>query len=199
MPRRRGDQPLVNIVDLRRRMGEQRDVRRSLYIGELEIGTTRVPVDDPVDVEVVLESIPAGLSATGHVRAHWTGLCRRCLEEVEGLLEVEIDEVFAPEDTVGADEAYPLGHETIDLEPLAREAVLLGLPVAPLCRPECEGPDPAAFPVSIEADPAPEDESRGDEGGGELGADPGPEMERPIDPRWAGLDVLRAEFDETDQ
>ncbi|HKY15293.1 MAG TPA: DUF177 domain-containing protein [Microthrixaceae bacterium] len=191
MPRRRGDQPLVNIVDLRRRMGEQRDVRRSLHLGELEIGTTRVSVDDPVDVDVVLESIPAGLSATGHVRARWTGLCRRCLESVDGVLDVEVEEVFAPEDTVGADEAYPLGHETIDLEPLAREAVLLGLPVAPLCRPECEGPAPGAFPVSIDADSA-----DGDDQPGEEGSEAGREVERPLDPRWAGLDVLRAEFEE---
>ena len=61
--------------------------------------------------------------------------------------------------------------DDIDLEPLIREAVLLDLPVAPLCGDDCRGPAPDTYP----AEPA---------------ADPDPDAEPPRDPRWAALDDL---------
>ncbi len=39
----------------------------------------------------------------------------------------------------GDDEAYPLEHDFVDLAPLARDAILLDLPLAPLCREDCKG------------------------------------------------------------
>ncbi|HJU87233.1 MAG TPA: Asp-tRNA(Asn)/Glu-tRNA(Gln) amidotransferase subunit GatB, partial [Gemmatimonadota bacterium] len=47
----------------------------------------------------------------------------------EGALEAEVDELFDPHPI--EDETYPLVHDQIDLEPLAREAVVLELPTAP--------------------------------------------------------------------
>ena len=35
--------------------------------------------------------------------------------------------------------SYPIVGDQIDLEPLVREAVGLELPMAPLCRPDCQG------------------------------------------------------------
>jgi uncharacterized protein len=133
----------------------------------------------PIDLHLVLESIPGGIATTGTITAPWTGSCRRCLDPVGGTLLVPIDEVFAVEHVDG--ETYPLGQETIDLEPLVHESVLLSLPMGPLCREDCRGPDPEAFPVEVEHDPSVEADEPED---------------RPLDPRWAALDVLRAEFDD---
>ncbi len=59
--------------------------------------------------------------------------------------------------------------------------MLSGLPLAPLCREDCAGPDPDRFPTTTEeaheAELAAEAEA----------AEPAP------DPRWAGLDDLRFE------
>ena len=44
-------------------------------------------------------------------------------------------------------ETYPLDGEQVDLEPLVRDAVLLALPLAPLCADDCPGPAPEAFPT----------------------------------------------------
>ena len=41
--------------------------------------------------------------------------------------------------TDGDEEAYPLTGDELDLEPLARDAVLLELPLAPLCSEDCRG------------------------------------------------------------
>ncbi len=49
-------------------------------------------------------------------------------------------ERFVPEDSADEDEdAYPMADEVIDLEPLLRDAVLLELPLAPLCAETCLG------------------------------------------------------------
>ena len=49
----------------------------------------------------------------------------------------EFQELFEPDSAEG--ETYPLHHEQVDLEPLARETLLVELPLAPLCRQECRG------------------------------------------------------------
>ena len=168
---RSGDRPIVDVADLRRRVGERRDVRRALRFDEpLHVGSTEVPTGGEVDVDLLLESIAGGISASGHVRAGWTGECRRCLEEVHGTLEVLVAETFT--DVVQEGETYPIEGDAIDLSELARDAVLLDLPPAPLCREDCAGPVPERFEVTVEVD---EEEP----------------PEPPRDPRWAALDVLR--------
>ncbi len=168
---RSGDRPIVDVADLRRRLGERREVTRSLRFDDaLRVGSTEVPAGEDVEVDLVLESIAGGISASGHVRTGWTGECRRCLEEVRGSLEVSVSETFT--DQVQEGETYPIEGDSIDLTELARDAVLLDLPPAPLCSEDCAGPVPERFAVTVEAD---EEEP----------------AEPPRDPRWAALDVLR--------
>lgn len=167
---RDGDRSTVEVADLRQRFGERRDVHRTLqFRDDLVVGSTRVPAGSDLDVDVVLESIQGGISATGTVHVSWEGECRRCLGPVTGDLDVEVAEVFA--DVAVEGETYPIDHEVIDLSEMARDAVLLELSPAPLCREDCPGPDPDRFTVTVESD----DEA----------------SEPPRDPRWAALDVLR--------
>jgi uncharacterized protein len=67
-------------------------------------------------------------------------------------------------------ETWPLTSDEIDLEPVVREAVLLALPLAPLCDEGCLGPAPERFPATVED--------------GDVAEEP------PRDPRWAALDQL---------
>ena len=57
----------------------------------------------------------------------------------------------------------------MDLEPVVRDAALLNLPLAPLCRPDCAGPAPEALPVRRRRRGAPT------------------RRPPPRDPRWAAL------------
>ena len=68
------------------------------------------------------------------------------------------------------EDAYPLVDDELDLEPLVRDAVLLELPLAPLCREDCAGLCPQCG-------------ANRNEGACGCAA--------PRDPRWATLDVLR--------
>jgi uncharacterized protein len=167
---------LVGVTELRRRPGTQREVHVRAPVEGLAITTARVPEGAEVELEGVLEAVEGGITLTGTVRAPWTAECRRCLEEVTGVAEVEVAEVFEARPTPG--ETYPIDGDDVDLEPVLRDAVLLDLPLAPLCREDCRGPAPEAFPaVAADADAC-------DEEGDDAGAPA-------RDPRWAALDVLR--------
>jgi uncharacterized protein len=157
---------LIGVSELLRHPGTRRPVQIDAALDGLGISTARVPPGSPVHVELVLESLSSAITATGTVRVAWEGECRRCLEPVRGEAEAEVHaEVFEPHPTEG--ETYALAGEQVDLEPLVRDAVLLALPLAPLCRADCPGPAPESFPT-------------------------GPVDERPParDPRWAALDDL---------
>jgi uncharacterized protein len=161
------------VAALRKQNGTTRDERREGPIPGLGAVSVSVPGDRPVVCELQLASYPGGIMATGEVRAPWVGECRRCGGPVSGTVVAEVRERFAPPaGTGGEDEAYPLAGDEIDLEPLARDAVLLELPLAPLCSDGCLGLCPTC--------------------GANRNAEPCA-CEAPTDPRWAALDVLRDE------
>ncbi len=102
----------------------------------MSAGTAVADADD-VDVTVGLEAIPEGVVADGRISAPWHAECRRCLRAVDGEVDVEFRELFEARPKEG--ETYPLGREELDLAPLIREALLLALPLAPLCEAGCQG------------------------------------------------------------
>jgi uncharacterized protein len=128
-----------------------------------------VPEREPVDLDVTLEAVEGGVVVTGTVTAPWVGECRRCLGPVAATLRASVEEIFVREPEEG--EAYPILGDHIDLEPLAREAVVLALPLAPLCRPDCAGLCPSC--------------------GADLNAGPCTCPPAGADSRWAALDALR--------
>ena len=98
-----------------------------------------VPLDAEVHVAVRLESFRGGVSVRGVVESPWRGLCRRCSSPIFGELVVAVDERFLEQQAPDDDEAYPLEGDFLDLLPMVHDVVLLELPIAPLCRPECKG------------------------------------------------------------
>ena len=157
---------LVPTGELFRHPGARQRVTLAGPLPGVALSTAQLTGDDVV-ADVVLEAQAGQVIVSGTVTARWAGECRRCLEPTAGDLTVELQEVFDPHPVEG--ETYPLGRDDIDLEPVVREALALALPLAPLCREDCPGPDPDAHPVRTD------------------------DAEAPADPRWAALDRLRFE------
>ena len=167
----------IGVMELRRRPGTQRDVHVAALLPGLHITGAQVPDDEELLVDATLESIEgAAVTVSGTVTVPWTAECRRCLEEIRGVATVPLSEVFEAHPVEG--ETYPIEGDEVDLEPVVRDAALLHLPLAPLCRPDCAGPAPEEFPTTVEG------EGADDEGG-----------EPARDPRWAALDALRLDPD----
>ena len=128
----------VDVRDLLHQPGASRQVAVCESIDGLATELVRVPQDRPIRAELVLESLVEGILATGHVSGTEVLWCARCLKPTETPFGVEVHELFAPNATPEDDE-YPITEGTIDLEPLIRDAVLLMVPFAPLCTPQCLG------------------------------------------------------------
>jgi uncharacterized protein len=167
----------VDVGDLLDHPNTRRPVDQQVTLDdELAVADSRLEPGTDVVVDLVLESMPSGVAANGRVAFGWVGVCRRCLDEVRGSAEADVHEIFEVRPT--EDETFPIKGSQIDLEPIVREAVLLGLPLAPLCGDDCRGPAPEVFPAHRpgELDP-PADTT---ENGGARG-----------DPRWSALDDLK--------
>ncbi len=134
---------VVQIAALRKALGSTRHEERRGVIDGLSALSVSVPEGAEVATDLVLSSYPGGIMVTGTVRAPWVGECRRCGGPVTGEVAAAVRERYAPPTAAGRgpddDEAYPLVGDELDLEPLARDAVLLELPLAPLCAPTCLG------------------------------------------------------------
>jgi len=140
--------------------------------GELKApvpGESEVPDGGEVIFDGTVESIPKGIVASGRVTTTWEGVCRRCAVDVGGEIDVAVRERFI-EKAAPEDEAYLLKGDLVDLGPMIRDAVVLELPIAPLCHEGCKG-------LCTQC-------------GADLNEGPCG-CEAPGDPRWATLDVLR--------
>jgi uncharacterized protein len=175
-----GDPFVVHVARLRRSPGQPVSmVRRGEVVqtgpieeAGIDPGRSVVPAGAEIEVDVTLVPFEGGIDVAGTVSAPWSGSCRRCAEPVSGELRIPVRERFvdAPLAGMSDDELYPITDETIDLGPLARDAVVLELPMAPLCREDCAG-----LCAQCGAN-----RNEGDCG-----------CVAPRDPRWANLDVLR--------
>jgi uncharacterized protein len=158
---------VVGVTEVLRHPGTQREIEVAGELAGLEISTARVPVDAEVRARLTLEAqSDHALTATGTISAPWHGECRRCLRDIEGELRADVQEVFDTHPIEG--ETYPLTGDRVDLEPMIRDAVLLALPLAPLCEEGCEGPEPEHHPLGDAGEPE-------------------------ADPRWSALGELKFE------
>ncbi len=167
---------VFDVRPLGRRAGTLREYRRSVpapaALGSDLIG---VPEGAPLAVDVRLESVTEGVLVQGTVTAPVRGECARCLDPVADELVVDMVELFAypdsvTDETTTEDEVHRVEGDYLDLFPVVRDAVVLGLPWTPLCRPDCAGLCPTC--------------------GERLEELPEGHAHMTIDPRWAALAAL---------
>ncbi|WP_078955116.1 DUF177 domain-containing protein [Streptomyces griseus] len=148
--------PLVfDTHELGRRPGALQRISRTIEApADLGVaGVVGVPEGAPVEIELRLESVMEGVLVTGTARASAEGECVRCLEPVELELDADFQEMFSYPDSddrgrvkTAADgeddedeDMIPLEDGMFDLEPVLRDAVVLALPMQPVCRDDCAG------------------------------------------------------------
>ena len=167
--------PLVfSVLDLGRSPGSEhtqtRNVPAPAYV---QAGLAGVPEGADVQLSVRMEAVSEGVLVTATAHAPVTGECARCLEPVHQQVDVKVQELFGydADDGLDAADGYALQGDLLDLEPALHDALVLALPLAPLCREDCPG-------LCVEC--------------GALLAQAGPDHGHgpAVDPRWAGLPQL---------
>jgi uncharacterized protein len=139
---------------------------------ELAVQSIGVRAGSPLDLDLRLESVVEGVFVSGDISAVAGGECVRCLAPVSVEVDARVDELFAypdslAEQTTEEDEVRRIEGEYLDLEPVVRDAVVLALPLAPLCKDDCQGLCPTC--------------------GERLDDLPTGHSHETVDPRWAAL------------
>jgi uncharacterized protein len=131
---------VLDTRELGRRPGSMRAARWAAVAPEgwgLEL--VRVPTGTPVELDLRMESVMDGVLVSGVVTAEVDAECGRCLEPLRTALEADVQELFAYEPDPGDDDVPMLEGDFIDLEPLVRDAIVLALPLNPVCAEDCAG------------------------------------------------------------
>ena len=169
--------PLVlDTRELGRRPGSMRPVRLPAPAPEgLGVEMIGVAPGAEIDLDLRLESVVEGVLVTGTADVPLTGECGRCLEPIDDRWTVDLQELFAYADsttdlTGEDDETARMEGDFLDLEPVLRDAVVLALPLTPLCRQDCAG---LCVDCGERLDDLPEDHAHA-----------------ATDPRWAALQGL---------
>lgn len=161
-----------------------RTVSRSVPApAHLGVDVLGVPEGSALELDLRLESVVEGVLVSGTVAATVAGDCVRCLDPVTRDLVVDLQELFVhsgegrgrhhgSDADDQAEDLPALEGDLLDLEPTVRDAVVLALPLQPVCRDDCPGLCPICG-VRLEEDP-----------------DGSAHRHEESDPRWAALRQL---------
>lgn len=123
-----------HVGDLRNGRGEPRTVSGEAAV-DWHVELSRIVPDPPLYFELELDAVAGGVSVIGFVEATVAHRCYRCLTEWSEELVHEIAQVLTSDE----DGDYRLEGDTFDFENMIRDELMLALPIAPLCGPECPG------------------------------------------------------------
>lgn len=142
---------MVDTRQLGRQPGSMRTVNRIVTVPDaFETAMASVSKGQEIELDLRLEAVMEGVLVTGAVRGRLSAECSRCLDPLSEELEAGFQEMYRyaadDEDSLGGgedaddeDEDYYLEGDLLDLEPVVRDAVVLALPLSPLCGPDCPG------------------------------------------------------------
>jgi uncharacterized protein len=142
--------------------------------GEDPWGPADDAIEDPIVLDLHLDSVVEGILVRGDIAVSLTLPCARCLAPQRTERALEVAELFLDptkrEDDEDEDPGYELldDRTAIDLSTMVRDAVVIDVPTRVLCREDCAGLCPVCG----------EDRNTGDCGHG---------AESTPDPRWAKL------------
>ncbi len=172
-----------NCHDLPRRAGEMREYELTITDHEsMGLPFFAIPVGEGIEIDLRISAVSEGVLASATVRALAVGECTRCLDRIELDLDEEFNELFIYQPDSRSkrrekeivvedeDEVLTMEGDCIDLEGPIRDALILNLPVNPLCSEDCLGLCPGC---GLKWEDLPEDHGH-----------------EQVDIRWAGLEKL---------
>ncbi len=131
----------LNLDELALRGGQHYERVFALEVEPIVLGGASFQVSVPEGVCVMVDRVSGGYLVKVALTARVYGPCMRCLKDTRLEIAAEQEE-FAP--TAGgqwdpAELSEFINDLVVDVDALAREAVVLALPLQPLCSDDCRG------------------------------------------------------------
>jgi uncharacterized protein len=146
---------LLNTYELPRRAGELKEYQLDIEtVTRIGVPLIAVQEGDVIEVDVRLESVTEGILLSAEIYAVAQGECIRCLDPVEVVIDRKIQELYRYEPTnekgrrkrrddedvdLDGEEELQMEGDLMNLEIPIIDAIILTLPVNPLCSQECLG------------------------------------------------------------
>jgi len=146
---------ILNTYELPRRAGELKeyefDIEAPTRIG---VALIAIPEGDVIEADIRLESVTEGVLLSAEIYAVAIGECIRCLDTVEVVVDRKIQELYRYEPTnekgrkkkrddedldLDMEDELQMEGDLMNLEIPIIDAIVLTLPVNPLCSEECLG------------------------------------------------------------
>ncbi len=94
----------------------------------------------PLQGEFTAVRASEGVYVTGQLHTIRHTPCIRCLEDAVLNIKINLDDLYYYPPESAPEGEYAIGEDGyIDLGPIVRELTILGIPLHPLCRPDCQG------------------------------------------------------------
>ena len=135
-----------NTSELPRRAGEMREYRLDIHLEQpIGIDVIAVPTG-ALQLDLRIESVDEGVLATGKFETFAKGECIRCLDPISLPIVKSFQELYAykserntKNESDDQDDELLMDGDFIDLENPIRDAIVLSLPINPVCGENCEG------------------------------------------------------------
>ena len=126
------------LVNLRHLEAHNVCLEGELPVAELDIetGDDVIRMVQPLQYELEVQKLEAGLLVQGRLRLTLDCECVRCLKPFRRQLNLDSWTLLLP---LEGEEAVVVTNDCVDLTPHLREDILLEFPQHPLCEPECRG------------------------------------------------------------
>lgn len=129
----------VNISDIVKINGASLNLELSEVmedLNELENGLVFIT---PVDFVGQLENVNGILNLDGQLKVEYTVKCFRCLQNFSKGIEIKVKESFFNSEKNADAEAYTYQGNTLEIDKVLKDNIILNLPMKQLCRKSCKG------------------------------------------------------------
>jgi uncharacterized protein len=130
----------INVAQLlKESVGSNRSYQLDKSIGADDISS--------VKGDLTLTRTKSGIIVNGEMTANVTGICSRCLKQIDYKIDYTFTEEFSPHIDTPKDQNLPGEPDcptiddshVLDLSEIIRQYTVLTMPVKPLCRSDCAG------------------------------------------------------------
>lgn len=129
---------IIQVKDLMLKPGSMKEINLKHTL-QSDMGTEIISVKpgEEIELSVRLESVHEGILVTAEGETEAASECSRCLDAIRVRIPINFQELYhyQPE----SEEDFFIEQDRVDLEQPLIDAVVLELPIKPLCREDCPG------------------------------------------------------------
>ena len=130
----------VNISDIARVKGASLSIEIEEILEDFESIDRDFIFDKPVSFKGQIKNTGGILKLEGRLKAVYTAKCYRCLNEVTGQIDTEIDESFVSNQSGTKDDGvYSYEGYLLELGRVFKDNIILNVPMKQLCKEGCRG------------------------------------------------------------